>query len=126
LRLHDIYLLPSRAKFVRECVDSGSFDSITEVVNEALGLLELRSENEEVRLCVLRAELQKGFDDHEAGRYITFESKEEMRRYSEERRRHLREQFAAEEESAGNTLGTREIQGERKARREINDDTMDA
>jgi len=93
--LQDIYLLPSRAKFVRECVDSGSFDSITEVVNEALGLLELRSENDEVRLCVLRAELQKGLDDYEAGRYISFESREQREKYFEDRRQRLMEQYAA-------------------------------
>lgn len=99
MKLHDVFLIPSRARFVRKCVESGNFDSENEVIHEALGLLKLCLENDEVRLCVLRAELQKGIDDYEAGRYISFESREERDEYFQDRRRKLMEQYEAEQDA---------------------------
>lgn len=100
MKLNDVFLIPSRAQFVRKCVETGNFESENEVIHEALGILELCLENDEVRLCVLRAELQKGLDDYEAGRYICFESREEREKYFEDRRQRLMEQYAAEQNAA--------------------------
>lgn len=100
MKLNEVILIPSRARFLRKCVEAGNFESENEVIHEALGILELCLENDEVRLCVLRAELQKGLDDYEAGRYISFESREEREKYFEDRRQKLMEQYAAEQDAA--------------------------
>ena len=98
MKLHDIFLIPSRAEFVRECVETRNFDSESEVIHEALGLLELCLENDDVHLCVLHAQLQEGFDDYEAGRCIAFESKDDMGTYFEDRRRQLMQQVEADQD----------------------------
>ena len=52
--------------FVAEQVDSGEFESATEVVQDALRLWKDRRS----KLEVLRREVQKGLDDIEAGRIV--------------------------------------------------------
>ena len=45
------------------------YNSASEVVREGLRLLQQRDDMREAKLNALRAEIQKGIDDLEAGRY---------------------------------------------------------
>lgn len=54
---------------VDQKVKSGLYNSASEVVREGLRLLQQRDEIREAKLLALRAEVQKGIDDLEAGRY---------------------------------------------------------
>jgi antitoxin ParD1/3/4 len=53
---------------VEEKVKTGLYTSASEVVREGLRLLQQRDEMREAKLNALRAEIQKGIDDLEAGR----------------------------------------------------------
>ena len=50
-------------------VKNGMYNSASEVVREGLRLLQQRDEIREAKLNALRAEIQKGTDDLEAGRF---------------------------------------------------------
>lgn len=56
-------------EIVDQKVKSGFYNSASEVVREGLRLLQQRDEMREAKLNSLRAEIQKGIDDLEAGRY---------------------------------------------------------
>ncbi len=54
---------------VEQKVKAGMYSSASEVVREGLRLLQQRDEMRETKLNALRAEIQKGIDDLEAGRF---------------------------------------------------------
>ncbi len=56
-------------KIVNLKVESGMYNSASEVVREGLRLLHERDELRKSKLDALRAEIQKGIDDLEAGRF---------------------------------------------------------
>ena len=56
-------------KIVNLKVESGMYNSASEVVREGLRLLHERDELRKGKLDALRAEIQKGIDDLEAGRF---------------------------------------------------------
>jgi antitoxin ParD1/3/4 len=64
--------------FVRRCVSEGRYKDANEVVEAGLRLLAEREEVERLQLERLRAEVQKGMDDLEAGRYLEINGPEEM------------------------------------------------
>lgn len=55
-------------EIVDQKVKSGLYSSASEVVREGLRLLQQRDEMRDAKLNALRAEIQKGIDDLEAGR----------------------------------------------------------
>lgn len=57
---------PQQAMFVRECVESGQYQSASEVVRAGLRLLA----DQEKSKAWIRAEIQKGLDDLDAGRTV--------------------------------------------------------
>ena len=61
----NVSLTPELERFIREKVDSGRYHSSSEVVREALRLLEERERLRELRLEELRREIQKGIDSGE-------------------------------------------------------------
>lgn len=65
------------SEFVRRCVLDGRYKDANEVVEAGLRLLAEREE-ERLQLDRLRAEVQKGMDDLEAGRYTEVNSPEEL------------------------------------------------
>ncbi len=71
-------LTDEQAEVIRQMVANGSYGDASHVVDEALRLLVARQDDEEAELDVLRAELQRGFDDIEAGRYIELNSREDI------------------------------------------------
>lgn len=66
------------SEFVRRCVQEGRYKDANEVVEAGLRLLEEREEEERLQLERLRAEVKKGMDDLEAGRYVEVNSPEEL------------------------------------------------
>ena len=63
----NVSLTPKLEEMVRQKVDSGLYNSASEVVREALRLLEERDRLREMRLQDLRNEIQKGLDSGPAG-----------------------------------------------------------
>ncbi len=66
------------SEFVHRCVSEGRYKDANEVVEAGLRLLEEREEEERLQLERLRAEVKKGMDDLEAGRYTEVNSPEEL------------------------------------------------
>ncbi len=64
----NVSLTPELEQIVSFKVKSGLYNSASEVVREGLRLLQQRDEMREMKLEVLRKEIQKGIDDLEAGR----------------------------------------------------------
>ena len=65
----NVSLTPELENIVDEKVKSGHYKSASEVLREGLRLLQQRDEMREAKLNALRAEIQKGIDDLEAGRF---------------------------------------------------------
>ena len=64
----NVSLTPHFADFLDRNVESGQFQNASEVVREGLRLLEQRQAEERAKLEALRAAIQVGIDDMEAGR----------------------------------------------------------
>lgn len=62
----NISLNPHFEELVKSKVESGLYNSASEVIREALRLLEERDQLRELRLEELRREIQKGIDSGEA------------------------------------------------------------
>ena len=64
----NVSLTTELENIVDQKVKSGQYNSASEVVREGLRLLQQRDDMREAKLNALRAEIQKGIDDLEAGR----------------------------------------------------------
>ncbi len=73
----NVNLTPELNDFVRAQVESGQFNSASEVHRAALSAMSRAEEERKVRLERLRNELRIGLDDLEAGRYRAIASEEE-------------------------------------------------
>jgi antitoxin ParD1/3/4 len=62
----NISLNPHFEELIKNKVDSGLYNSVSEVIREALRLLEERDQVRELRLEELRREIQKGIDSGES------------------------------------------------------------
>ncbi|MBM3934113.1 MAG: type II toxin-antitoxin system ParD family antitoxin [SAR202 cluster bacterium] len=82
----NVSLTPELEKYVRDKVDSGSYITSSEVVREALRLLQERDRIYESRLAELRREIKKGLSSPDAGE-LDFEAvkREGLKRLSENR-----------------------------------------
>jgi antitoxin ParD1/3/4 len=65
----NVSLTPELEAVIQSKVRSGMYNSASEVVREGLRLLQQRDDAHEAKLNALRAEIQKGVDSLEAGRY---------------------------------------------------------
>ena len=74
----NVSLTPELETLIGEKVKTGRYHSASEVVREALRLLEEQDKLKELRREKLREEIQKGVDDMKAGRYKTYNSGEEV------------------------------------------------
>lgn len=73
----NVSLTEEMVKFVEGEVSKGEYVSASEVVRDALRVLRHDRESREAELRLLRAEIQKGIDDEENGRFSDL-SLEEM------------------------------------------------
>ncbi len=65
----NISLTPTLEKFVQDKVASGLYNSVSEVVREALRLLASRDSISPERIAWLNEEIEKGWNDMENGNY---------------------------------------------------------
>jgi antitoxin ParD1/3/4 len=65
----NVSLTPELESVVAQKIQSGMYNSASEVIREGLRLLQQRDDLREAKLQALRAEVRQGVDDLEAGRY---------------------------------------------------------
>lgn len=74
----NVSLTPELENLVSQKVKTGRYTTASEVVREALRLLDDYDRLREIRREELRKEIQKGVDDIKEGRYTTYHSGEEI------------------------------------------------
>jgi antitoxin ParD1/3/4 len=79
-----VSLTPFLKEWAESKVKSGRYNNVSEVVREALRLLEIQDREREARLIDLRAAIQAGFD---SGEPQPWEGAEEIIRQARERRK---------------------------------------
>lgn len=77
----NVVLTDHQTELVERLVASGRYQNASEVLREGLRMIERRDADDQARREALRAAVQVGIDDIEAGRYRDFESSGELRRY---------------------------------------------
>jgi antitoxin ParD1/3/4 len=83
----NVSLTPELGRFVAEKVESGRYTSASEVVREALRLLQEHEQSRTAQLAAFNRELQARLDSLDRGEHVMAEeSKAELRRKSQERR----------------------------------------
>ncbi len=60
--------------FIKEQMSTGLYNSVNDIVQEAMSLLKLKKSISKERIDAFNAEIQKGIDDMEAGRVIDGET----------------------------------------------------
>ena len=65
----NVSLTPELERLINSRVAAGAYNSASEVVREALRLLQKRDETHAAKLAALRAEIEKGDAEIEAGDY---------------------------------------------------------
>ena len=60
--------------FIKEQMSTGLYNSVNDIVNEAMSLLKLRKSVSQERIDAFNAEIQKGEDDIKAGRVMDAET----------------------------------------------------
>lgn len=65
----NVSLTPELERIVNIKVESGLYNSASEVIREGLRLLQQRDEMRELKLEALRKEIELGINDLEAGRF---------------------------------------------------------
>jgi antitoxin ParD1/3/4 len=73
----NIALTPELEQFIQAQITVGIYATASEVIQDSLRLLQaqIKPESPQVQL---KAELQKGIDDIEAGRYVTYSSGQDI------------------------------------------------
>ena len=74
----NVNLTPELVSFVQEQVETGHFNNNSEVHRAALAAMKKVEEERQARLDRLRAEIQVGLDDIEAGRSVEIKGEEEL------------------------------------------------
>jgi antitoxin ParD1/3/4 len=77
----NVVLTDHQSELIERLVTSGRYQNASEVLREGLRLIEVRDMEDHARLEALRAAVQVGRDDLEAGRYREFKGFDEMRAF---------------------------------------------
>jgi antitoxin ParD1/3/4 len=80
----NVSLTPELEDLVARRVSSGLYNSASEVVRDALRLLEQREQEDEAKIAWLRDAAQVGFDDLDRGNYTALRSKKDLSRFMDE------------------------------------------
>jgi antitoxin ParD1/3/4 len=64
----NVSLTPQLEDYVKQKVAAGMYNSVSEVIREALRLLEERDAIKEMKLAALRRDLQEGIDELDQGK----------------------------------------------------------
>ncbi len=65
----NISLTPALEKFIQDKVASGLYNSVSEVIREAIRLLISKETISQERIAMLNKDIEEGLSDLEAGRY---------------------------------------------------------
>ena len=76
-----VSLTPELERLVRDRVESGFYNNASEVIREALRLLEERHELRQLKLQRLRRELEMGEADMAAGKLTGIDSDDELHEF---------------------------------------------
>jgi antitoxin ParD1/3/4 len=74
----NVVLTDHQAALVEQLIADGRYQNASEVLGEGLRLVEQREAEQADKLARLRAAVQLGIDDLEAGRYTTLTTREEF------------------------------------------------
>lgn len=74
----NVSLTPELEKLVNKKVKSGLYNSASEVVREALRLLQEQDQLREIRRAELRKEVMKGVEQVRKGEYVEYENPEDL------------------------------------------------
>ena len=74
----NVSLTPERETLIDQKVKAGLYNSASDVLREALRLLDEHDRDKERRREALRKEITKGVEDIKAGRYITLETQKDF------------------------------------------------
>ena len=77
----NVVLTDHQAELVERLVASGRYQNASEVLREGLRMIERRDADDQARREALRAAIQVGIDDIEAGRYQDFENMDTLADY---------------------------------------------
>ena len=77
----NVSLTPKLEKLVAECVKSGEYNNASEVVRQALRLLQTEQALHKAKLKRLKADLAKGEADIKAGRFIEISSERDLKAF---------------------------------------------
>jgi len=83
----NVSLTPQLERLIQQKVESGMYHSASEVVRDALRLLDERDKTHQAKLDALREEIRKGIDSGSAGELDMETIKAEARRRFEEEQR---------------------------------------
>jgi len=84
----NVSLTPELEKFVSTKVETGRYSSASEVVREALRLLEEHDQTRTTRLAEFNRELGRRLESLDSGRHVNpAEARDRLRRKSEQRRK---------------------------------------
>lgn len=81
----NVVLTPHHEALIERLVTSGRYQNASEVLRAGLRELERHDAEYEAKLAALRAAIQVGIDDIEAGRYTEFASVDDLARHLRER-----------------------------------------
>ncbi len=77
----NVVLTDLQSEMVDRLVKSGRYQNASEVLREGLRLVEQRDVEEAAKLSALREAARVGLADVEAGRFVSFDSDEDLHRY---------------------------------------------
>lgn len=77
----NVVLTDRQAELIEDLVESGHYQNASEVLREGIRLVEQRIAEDRARLANLRAAIQVGLDDVEAGRVKRFKNAPALSKY---------------------------------------------
>lgn len=77
----NVVLTDHHEKVIEELVRSGRYQNASEVLREGIRLIEKREAADKAKLEALRAAIQVAQDDLEAGRYVEFDTADDLDAY---------------------------------------------
>ena len=93
----NITLTPELEALIKKKIESGDYNSPSEVVRDALKLLKEQDQLKELRREEIRREVMKGVEQMKTGEYTTISNKEEAEQMIEKIKREGRQRLAERE-----------------------------
>jgi antitoxin ParD1/3/4 len=77
----NVVVTQRQADMIDRLIEEGAYQNASEVLREGLRLVEERRDAHAAKIAALRAAAQVGLDDFEAGRFVTFDTDEDIERH---------------------------------------------